>query len=70
MFKYFVISLIELYQIYFSRDHSFWRTKNTRRICKMQPSCSQFTKEQILKYGGIKGMYLGWKRIRICGKGI
>ncbi|MGO9409131.1 MAG: membrane protein insertion efficiency factor YidD [Spirochaetia bacterium] len=34
--------------------------------CRYVPSCSQYTKEAILKYGVIKGSYLGARRILRC----
>lgn len=34
--------------------------------CRFLPSCSEYTKEAILKYGGAKGIYLGTKRILRC----
>jgi len=34
--------------------------------CKYYPSCSEYTKQAIEKYGSIKGIYLGVKRILRC----
>lgn len=34
--------------------------------CRFSPTCSQYTKEAILKYGLIKGAWLGIKRISKC----
>ncbi|MAR65316.1 MAG: membrane protein insertion efficiency factor YidD [Flammeovirgaceae bacterium] len=34
--------------------------------CRYNPSCSQYSKEAILKYGLIKGFYLSFKRILKC----
>ncbi len=34
--------------------------------CRFYPTCSQYTKEAILKYGILKGGYLGIKRIVRC----
>ncbi len=34
--------------------------------CRYTPSCSQYAKEAILKYGVIKGSYLGARRILRC----
>ena len=42
-------------------------------MCRYIPSCSQYMKEAIDKYGSFKGIYLGTKRILRCnplgGKG-
>lgn len=34
--------------------------------CRYNPTCSQYSKESILKYGIIKGFYLSFKRILKC----
>ncbi len=34
--------------------------------CRYVPSCSQYAKEAILKYGVFKGCYLGARRILRC----
>lgn len=34
--------------------------------CKYYPSCSEYTKQAIEKYGCIKGCFLGIKRILKC----
>ena len=40
--------------------------------CRMIPTCSEYTYEAVEKYGVIKGLYLGIKRVLKCnpwGKG-
>ena len=34
--------------------------------CKFYPTCSEYTKQAIKKYGIIKGSFLGMKRILKC----
>ncbi len=34
--------------------------------CRFYPTCSQYTYEAIQKYGCLKGIYLGIKRISKC----
>lgn len=34
--------------------------------CRFTPTCSQYTKEAIIKYGVLKGGWLGIKRICKC----
>ena len=59
--KKFFIYLIELYQKYISK---FLESKNIR--CKFYPTCSEYTKQAIEKYGVIKGCMLGIVRILKC----
>ena len=54
------IYLIELYQKYISNIKS----KNIR--CKFYPTCSEYTKQAIEKYGVLKGGILGIIRILKC----
>jgi putative membrane protein insertion efficiency factor len=37
--------------------------------CRYTPSCSQYTMDAIKKYGPIKGVFLGAKRISRCHPG-
>jgi putative component of membrane protein insertase Oxa1/YidC/SpoIIIJ protein YidD len=37
-----------------------------RKRCKQVPSCSEYMKISISKYGWIKGTILGWKRLLNC----
>lgn len=34
--------------------------------CKYYPTCSEYTKQAIEKYGTIKGSFIGFKRILKC----
>ena len=35
-------------------------------VCRFYPTCSEYTKQAILKYGVLKGCWLGIKRICRC----
>ena len=37
--------------------------------CRFTPSCSYYTSEAIQKYGPLKGIYLGAKRLSKCRPG-
>lgn len=56
-----LIFLIKFYQ----KNISCWlETKNIR--CKYYPTCSEYSKQAIEKYGVIKGIMLSLKRILKC----
>ena len=59
--KKILISIINIYQKYIS---SWLNSKNIN--CKFHPTCSEYTKQAIEKYGAGKGMLLGIYRIIRC----
>lgn len=34
--------------------------------CNFSPTCSEYTRQAIIRYGFRKGVVLGWQRIRRC----
>ena len=61
MMKRILIWLIEKYQ----KNISIWLT-NKNINCKFYPTCSEYTKQAIEKYGAWKGSCLGIVRILKC----
>lgn len=59
--KKILVCLIEKYQKHISL---FWESKGVK--CKFYPSCSEYMKQAIIKYGVLKGFFLGIKRILKC----
>lgn len=55
------IFLLKSYQKYIS---PFFKAIGVN--CKYYPSCSEYMKQAIQKYGSFKGLYLGIKRILRC----
>ena len=55
--RYFLIGLIKIYQMIPSPIHS---------MCRHTPTGSEYTMEAIIKYGSLKGSWLGLKRILRC----
>jgi len=60
---------IKLYQKTLSYDHGYLgRIFPNVRYCKFTPTCSMYTYQAVEKYGSIKGIGLGIKRISRCNK--
>ena len=57
MLKWCCLKLIKIYQ-FFSRL--------TPANCRFQPTCSSYTYQAIERFGALKGIYLGIKRISKC----
>ncbi len=55
-----LIFLIKLYQV---------TPLHTHNLCRFQPTCSQYMIDALNKYGTIKGLKLGLKRIKKCRPG-
>ena len=56
--KAFLIRCISWYQRYVSA--------HTRPHCVFYPTCSEYTKQAIEKYGAIRGVWIGARRILRC----
>ncbi len=56
--KYIALILIRLYQMTVSQV--------TPHSCRYLPTCSEYTHEAIEKYGVLKGIWLGVKRLVRC----
>ena len=55
--KKIFLFLIKIYQ---------WCSKFTPPVCRFYPTCSEYTKQAIIKYGVVKGGLKGIKRILRC----
>lgn len=53
-----LILLVRIYQVFIS---PLWGP-----CCRYYPSCSEYTIEAIRKYGALKGVWLGVKRVARC----
>lgn len=55
--KKIVLFLISVYQKI---------SKYTPASCRFTPTCSEYTRQAIVKYGVLKGTWLGLKRVSKC----
>lgn len=60
------VKLIELYQATLSPDHGLFKGRYPYGFCRHYPSCSEYSKRAITKYGLIKGIILSAIRVGKC----
>jgi hypothetical protein len=59
-------AFIRLYQKTLSRDHGPLRVFYPHGYCRFYPTCSEYTRQAVLKHGALKGSALGARRISRC----
>lgn len=59
-------SLVQFPFIIMIRMYKYLLSPLLPNACRYTPTCSQYAEEAIKKYGIIKGIYLGAKRIARC----
>lgn len=64
--SWLAVKLIEFYQLFLSFDTGILRFLAPGGACKYPIRCSEYTKQQIIRYGVFKGIYLGGLRILSC----
>lgn len=64
--KQLILALIRRYQVWWSPDHSWRRQFYPTGCCRFYPSCSEYTYQAVEKFGAIKGLGMGLKRIAKC----
>lgn len=58
LFKKIFIFIITTYQRFFG--------PMLHKVCVFEPSCSEYTKQAVSKYGALRGSWMGAKRIASC----
>ena len=56
--KIIVLKILVFYKRYISRGNN----------CRFVPSCSEYTYEAVEKYGVLRGLFLGFKRVLRCNR--
>lgn len=64
--RLFVIKLINIYQKTLSFDHGPMKKLYPHGFCRFYPSCSEYGKEAVMKYGVIKGGFKAVWRVMRC----
>ncbi len=64
--KKILINIINFYQKTLSFDHGPLKSLYPHGFCRFSPTCSQYSKEAIEKYGPIKGVIKSMWRILRC----
>jgi len=65
--KKIILKLIRSYQkTKFFRNAFLKQLYLTDAVCRFRPTCSEYTYQAVEKYGTIKGLFLGLKRIIRC----
>lgn len=60
-----IVSIINFYQKFISLDTGVFSI-NKGTTCVFFPTCSEYTKDAVLKYGVLKGVFMGTRRILRC----
>lgn len=61
-----VILCIELYQKTLSPDHGVLKVLFPFGVCRYNPTCSEYALAGVRKFGLVKGLFLGMKRVVRC----
>ena len=64
--KRILINLIILYQRTLSPDTGWFKSRYPGGYCRYYPTCSEYCKQSIQKYGVAKGIAKGFWRILRC----
>ncbi len=59
-----ILSLIKIYQLFFSPDHGVWRRPGCG--CRFYPSCSVYSYQAVEKFGVLKGLKKVISRVLRC----
>jgi putative membrane protein insertion efficiency factor len=62
----FTAAVIRLYQRTLSGDHGWFQRLFPYGVCRFYPTCSEYTRQAVLKYGVMMGLLKGLQRILRC----
>lgn len=61
-----VAGVITFYQKVFSLDHGFLKVFFPYGYCRFHPTCSEYAKQAVVRYGVLKGSYKALHRLLRC----
>lgn len=64
--RFLILKLIDIYQVVFSFDRGLLMFLAPGGACRYEVTCSEFTKQQIIKHGVASGLLAGMRRIISC----
>jgi uncharacterized protein len=64
--KYVLLGLILLYQKTLSLDHGPLKVFYPYGYCRFYPTCSEYSRQAVVKYGAIRGVKLSIVRLLKC----
>jgi len=64
--RFFLVWLISQYQKTLSFDHGPLSRFVPEGVCRFRPTCSEYGKAALIKYGVLKGIWLIVRRIARC----
>jgi len=60
------VGAINIYQVLLSPDHSWLKGRFPHGYCRFYPSCSEYGKQSIIRFGLFRGLWLSAKRLLRC----
>ncbi|NIT03693.1 membrane protein insertion efficiency factor YidD [Candidatus Saccharibacteria bacterium] len=64
--KKIILRAIDLYQKTVSPDHGVLGKAVLGGSCRFEPTCSQYSREAMERYGVLRGSFLGVRRVLRC----
>ncbi len=64
--RHIFVFAITLYQQTLSPDHGLFRARFPHGYCRHYPTCSEYTRQALMKHGTFTGLRMGFIRVLTC----